>query len=34
MIMAFEGLMLPGIIAGVIGIVLMPGLIPLFKGLK
>ena len=34
MIMAFEGLMIPGLIVGVIGIVLMLGLIPVFKGLK
>jgi len=34
MIMAFEGLMIPGIIVGIIGIVLMLGLIPVFKGLK
>lgn len=34
MIMAFEGLMIPGIIVGIVGIVLMLGLIPVFKGLK
>ena len=34
MIMAFDGLMLPGIIVGLIGIVLLLGLIPVFKGLK
>lgn len=34
MIMAFEGLMVPGMIVGVIGIVLALGMIPVFKGLK
>lgn len=34
MIMAFEGLMLPGIAVGMVGIVLMLGMIPVFKGLK
>ena len=34
MIMAFEGLMLPGIIVGIVGIVLGLGIIPVFKGLK
>lgn len=34
MIMAFEGMMLPGIIVGVVGIVLCLGVIPVFKGLK
>ena len=34
MIMAFEGLMLPGIAVGVVGIVLLLGVIPVFKGLK
>ena len=34
MIMAFEGLMIPGMIVGVVGIVLALGLIPVFKGLK
>lgn len=34
MIMAFEGLMLPGIAVGVVGIVLALGIIPVFKGLK
>lgn len=34
MIMAFEGLMIPGIIVGIVGIVLLLGLIPVFKGLK
>ena len=34
MIMAFEGLMLPGIIVGVVGVVLLLGLIPVFRGLK
>ena len=34
MIMAFEGLMLPGIAVGVVGIVLALGCIPVFKGLK
>ena len=34
MIMAFEGLMLPGIAVGVVGLVLALGIIPVFKGLK
>ena len=34
MIMAFEGLMIPGIIVGIVGIVLCLGIIPVFKGLK
>ena len=34
MIMAFEGLMLPGVIVGIVGIVLGLGVIPVFKGLK
>ena len=34
MVMVLEGLMLPGIIVGVIGIVLLLCLIPLCKGLK
>ena len=34
MIMAFDGLMLPGMIAGVAGILLALGIIPVCKGLK
>jgi len=34
MIMAFEGMMIPGIIVGIVGIVLGFGVIPVFKGLK
>lgn len=34
MIMAFDGLLLPGLIVGVLGIVLGLGIIPLFRGLK
>ena len=34
MIMAFEGLMIPGMIVGVVGMVLLLGVIPVFKGLK
>ena len=34
MIMAFEGMMVPGIIVGIVGIVLGLGIIPVFKGLK
>ena len=34
MIMAFEGLMLYGILVGIVGIVMGLGIIPLFKGLK
>ena len=34
MIMAFEGMMIPGIIVGIVGIVLSLGVIPVFKGLK
>lgn len=34
MIMAFDGLMIPGIIVGIVGIVLGLGMIPVFKGLK
>ena len=34
MIMAFEGMLIPGIIVGIVGIVLGLGMIPVFKGLK
>ena len=34
MIMVFEGLMIPGIIVGIVGIILLLGLIPVVKGLK
>ena len=34
MIMAFEGMMIPGMIVGVVGIVLLLGIIPVVKGLK
>ena len=34
MIMAYEGLMIPGIIVGIVGIVLVLGIIPVVKGLK
>lgn len=34
MIMAYEGLMIPGIVVGIVGIVLALGMIPVFKGLK
>ena len=34
MIMVFEGMMIPGIIVGVVGIALLLGLIPMIKGLK
>ena len=34
MIMAFEGLMIPGMLVGIVGIVLALGLIPVFKGLR
>lgn len=34
MIMVFEGLMIPGLIVGVVGVVMLLGLIPVFKGLK
>ena len=34
MIMEFEGLMIPGMIVGVVGMVLLLGVIPVFKGLK
>ena len=34
MIMAFEGLMIPGILVGIVGIVLGLGIIPVCKGLK
>ena len=34
MIMAFEGMLLPGVAVGVVGIVLGLGCIPVFKGLK
>ena len=34
MIMAFEGLMLPGIAVGMVGLVLALGIIPVCKGLK
>ena len=34
LIMTTEGMMLPGLVVGVVGIVLLLGLIPVFKGLK
>ncbi|MBP3656083.1 MAG: hypothetical protein J6K32_05220 [Clostridia bacterium] len=34
MIMAFDGLMIPGMLVGIVGIVLLLGMIPVFKGLK
>lgn len=34
MIMSFEGMMLPGVAVGVVGIVLLLGIIPVVKGLK
>lgn len=34
MIMAFEGMMIPGMIVGIVGIVLLLGIIPVVKGLK
>ena len=34
MIMAFEGLLIPGIIVGIVGIILGLGIIPVLKGLK
>ena len=34
MIMAFEGMLIPGIIVGIVGIVLVLGMIPVFGGLK
>lgn len=34
MIMAFEGLMIPGILVGVVGIMLALGIIPVFRGWK
>ena len=34
MIMAFDGLLLPGLIVGVLGLVLGLGIVPLFRGLK
>ena len=34
MILVFEGLMLPGILVGMVGILMLLGLIPLLKGLK
>lgn len=34
MIMAFEGLLIPGMLVSAVGIVLALGYIPLFKGLK
>ncbi len=34
MIMVFDGLMLPGIIVGIVGIALLLGNIPVFRGLK
>ena len=34
MITVFEGLMIPGIIVGIVGIILLLGLIPVVKGLK
>lgn len=34
MTMVFEGLMIPGVIVGIVGIILLLGLIPVVKGLK
>lgn len=34
MIMAFENMMIPGMIVGLVGIILLLGLIPVVKGLK
>lgn len=34
MVMAFEGMMIPGILVGILGIVLGVGAIPVLKGLK
>ena len=34
LIMAAEGLMIPGILVGVVGILLLLGLVPVFRGLK
>lgn len=34
MIMVFEGMMTPGILVGIVGIILLVGLIPVVKGLK
>ena len=34
MTLVFEGLMLPGILVGMVGILMLLGLIPLLKGLK
>lgn len=34
MIMVWEGLMIPGIIVGIVGIALLLGLIPIIKGIK
>ena len=34
MIMVFEGMMIPGILVGIVGIILLVGLIPVVKGLK
>ena len=34
MIMAFEGMMIPGMIVGMAGIVMLLGIIPVVKGLK
>ena len=34
MIMSFEGMMIPGIVVGAVGIVLLLGIIPVVKGLK
>lgn len=34
MIMVFENLMIPGILVGIVGIVLLLGIIPVVKGLK
>ena len=34
MTMVWEGLMIPGIIVGIVGIVLLLGLIPMIKGIK
>ena len=34
MIMAFDGLMIPGMLVGVAGIIMLLCLIPLYKGLK
>ena len=34
MIMSFEGMLIPGILVGIVGIVLCLGIIPVVKGLK